>query len=128
MARKATKQKGFQEGLEKLLTLGKSKGFLTYDEVNDTLSGDVDSSEEIDQVFDSLENKGIRIVNSEDDMEIGEGTTELKGTNEEEEKEGKEELEKLKNSLSQFGCVRPLIYVIDGATGDELTVRGTENW
>jgi len=89
MAKKATKQKGFQDGLEKLLTLGKSKGFLTYDEVNDTLAGEVESSEEIDQVFDSLEHKGIRIVNSDEDMEIGDesGTHEIKGTNEEEEKE-----------------------------------------
>jgi len=88
MAKKVTKQKGLQEGLEKLLTLGKSKGFLTYDEVNDTLAGDVESSE-IDQVFDSLEHKGIRIVNSDEDMEITEesGTQEIKGTNEEEEKE-----------------------------------------
>ncbi|MCX5680827.1 MAG: RNA polymerase sigma factor RpoD [Candidatus Omnitrophica bacterium] len=116
MARKATKQKGFQEGLEKLLTLGKSKGFLTYDEVNDTLSGDVDSSEEIDQVFDSLENKGIRIVNSEDDMEIGEGaTTELKGTNEEEEKEEVDYVDKfiplddpVKMYLKQMGSI-PLL-------------------
>ena len=29
MAKKVTKQKGLQDGLEKLLTLGKSKGFLT---------------------------------------------------------------------------------------------------
>lgn len=90
MAKKVAKQKGLQEGLEKLLTLGKSKGFLTYDEVNDTLSGDVDSSEEIDQVFDSLESKGIRIVNSDDDMEITDesATPEMKSSNaEEEEKE-----------------------------------------
>ncbi len=88
MAKKVTKQKGLQDGLEKLLTLGKSKGFLTYDEVNDTLAGDVESSE-IDQVFDSLESKGIRIVNSDDDMEIAEEShnPELKSSNEEEEKE-----------------------------------------
>lgn len=89
MARKPAKQKGLQEGLEKLLTLGKSKGFLTYDEVNDTLAGDVESSEEIDQVFDSLESKGIRIVNSDEDMEITDesSTGEIKSGNDEEEKE-----------------------------------------
>ncbi|MFA6378459.1 MAG: RNA polymerase sigma factor RpoD [Candidatus Omnitrophota bacterium] len=89
MAKKVAKPKGVQDGLEKLLTLGKSKGFLTYDEVNDTLAGDVESSEEIDQVFDSLESKGIRIVNSDDDMEIAEEShnQELKSSHEEEEKE-----------------------------------------
>ena len=89
MGRKAAKPKGIQEGLEKLLTLGKSKGFLTYDEVNDTLAGDAESSEEVDQVFDSLESKGIRIVNSDEDMEITDepSSQELKAPSDEEEKE-----------------------------------------
>jgi RNA polymerase primary sigma factor len=51
--------------LEKLITLGKKKGYLTYDEVNDILSDDVISSDEIDEVFEILDNKDIRVVNAE---------------------------------------------------------------
>ena len=32
------KEKEFQEDLDKLVTLGKKKGFLTYEDVNETLS------------------------------------------------------------------------------------------
>jgi len=82
MKKKTIKQKGLQECLEKLLTLGKSKGFLTYDEVNDTLSKDVESSDEIDQVFDSLENKGIKIVDAapdaDEELEAGPRAKDLK--------------------------------------------------
>lgn len=71
MTKKPTKQqKGFQEGFEKLVTLGKTKGFLTYDEVNNTLSQEREtSSEEIDHIFDSLESKGIRIIDDEQEPE-----------------------------------------------------------
>ena len=44
-----------KQDIEKLIVLGKKKGFLTYDEVNEALSDNVESSEEIDKVFDILE-------------------------------------------------------------------------
>jgi len=52
--------------IDKLVVLGKKKGFLTYDEVNEALSESVNSSEEIDKVFDILDGKDIKIVESED--------------------------------------------------------------
>ncbi|HOX53958.1 MAG: RNA polymerase sigma factor RpoD [Candidatus Omnitrophica bacterium] len=58
-------KKELKKDLEKLITLGKKKGFLTYDEVNNVLSDDVVSSEEIDEIFDALGNKDIRIVSSD---------------------------------------------------------------
>ncbi len=61
---KEEKEKDFQHDLEKLVASGKKKGFLTYDEVNDTLSDSLDSSEDIDQVFEILDGKGIRVVDS----------------------------------------------------------------
>ncbi|MBF0594455.1 MAG: RNA polymerase sigma factor RpoD [Candidatus Omnitrophica bacterium] len=58
----------FQQDLDKLIESGKKKGgVLTYDEVNDTLSGSIDSSQEIDHVFEILDGKGIRVVDSEED-------------------------------------------------------------
>jgi RNA polymerase primary sigma factor len=63
---KEEKEKDFQQDLEKLVLSGKKKGFLTYDEVNDTLSDSIASSEDIDQVFEILDGKGIRVVDSGD--------------------------------------------------------------
>ena len=57
--------------IEKLVLLGKKKGFLTYDEVNQALSENVESSEEIDKVFDILDGKDIKIIES-DEAEEGE--------------------------------------------------------
>jgi len=63
------KNKELKEDIDKLVILGKQKGFLTYDEVNETLSDNVESSEEIDKVFDILDGKDIKIVESDDDAE-----------------------------------------------------------
>ncbi|MCK5347349.1 MAG: hypothetical protein KAR20_28260, partial [Candidatus Heimdallarchaeota archaeon] len=46
------KKKELRDDIEKLISLGKKKGFLTYEEVNSTLSETIDSSEEIDHVFE----------------------------------------------------------------------------
>ncbi len=58
--------KDLQSDLEKLVSIGKKKGFLTYDEVNETLSEKIESSEDIDQVFDILDGKNIKVIESED--------------------------------------------------------------
>lgn len=63
---KKEKEGSLQQDIEKLVALGKKKGFLTYDEVNDALSDSVESSEEIDKVFDILDGKDIKIIESED--------------------------------------------------------------
>lgn len=52
----------FKRDLKKLIALGKQKGFLTYDELNDLLPEDISSTEEIDQIFDLLGSEDIRIV------------------------------------------------------------------
>lgn len=55
--------------LEKLITLGKQKGFLTYDEVNDLLPEDISSSDELDQILDVLSGEDIQIIESSDKKE-----------------------------------------------------------
>ncbi|MBF0485441.1 MAG: sigma-70 family RNA polymerase sigma factor, partial [Candidatus Omnitrophica bacterium] len=67
--REHDKDKDFQQDLDKLVESGKKKGFLTYDEVNQTLSDSIDSSEDIDQVFEILDGKGIRVIDSDDDTD-----------------------------------------------------------
>jgi RNA polymerase primary sigma factor len=67
--REQDKDKDFQNDLDKLVESGKKKGFLTYDEVNQTLSDSIDSSEDIDQVFEILDGKGIRVIDSDEDAD-----------------------------------------------------------
>src|SRR5579863_5762481 len=63
-------QKDLQGDLDKLVTLGKKKGFLTYEDVNETLSDAIDSSEDIDQVFDVLDGQDIKVVDSGEETPV----------------------------------------------------------
>ena len=65
--KKSAKKDNLKKDVEKLIVLGKKRGFLTYDEVNDALSSSVESSEEIDKVFDILDGKDIKIIESEEE-------------------------------------------------------------
>ncbi len=56
------------KGVERLIALGKRKGFLTYDEVNDLLPEDVVSSDEIDKVLELLGKEDIQLVDSQKDL------------------------------------------------------------
>jgi RNA polymerase primary sigma factor len=58
--------------LERLITLGKEKGYLTYEQVNGILPENVVSSEEIDDIFTALGEADIQIVDSEGAKEIEE--------------------------------------------------------
>ena len=53
--------------MEKLIALGKRKGFLTYDEVNDLLPEDLSSTVAIDHLFELLGNEDIQVVEGETD-------------------------------------------------------------
>jgi len=57
----------FDEKLDqvnKLITLGKEKGYLLYDEVNDLLPSDVHSAEDLDDLLSMFDNAGIEVVES----------------------------------------------------------------
>jgi RNA polymerase primary sigma factor len=58
------------KNVEKIIELGKQKGFVTYDEVNDMLPDDMSSSEELDQLFEALGEEDIQVVESESDIEV----------------------------------------------------------
>jgi RNA polymerase primary sigma factor len=49
---------------QQLITMGKAKGYLTYDEVNDHMPDDVVSSDQIDDWLSSLGDEGIEVVDS----------------------------------------------------------------
>jgi RNA polymerase primary sigma factor len=53
--------------MQKIIALGRQKGFLTYDEVNDLLPHDVSSSEDIDRLFELLGNEDIQLVETEEE-------------------------------------------------------------
>jgi len=51
--------------LQKLISVGKEKGFLTYEEINDALPEEMTDSDELDEVMALLEEAEIEIVESE---------------------------------------------------------------
>ncbi|MBI1859359.1 MAG: RNA polymerase sigma factor RpoD [Deltaproteobacteria bacterium] len=51
--------------LQKLISSGKQKGFLTYEEINDALPDDISESEELDTVMGMLEQAEIEVVENE---------------------------------------------------------------
>ena len=51
--------------VRQLITLGKEKGYLLYDEVNEILPSEVTSSEELDELFNVFGSAGIEIVETD---------------------------------------------------------------
>jgi RNA polymerase primary sigma factor len=76
------------EEVKQLIDLGKEKGFLTYDEVNDLLPPDIVSSEQIDDVMSMFGEMDIEIVDSAQKVKIPKVKLELE---DEEEMEGEQE-------------------------------------
>jgi RNA polymerase primary sigma factor len=50
--------------VNKLITLGKEKGYLLYDEVNDLLPSDVHSAEDLDDLLSMFDSAGIEVIES----------------------------------------------------------------
>mgnify|MGYP001570255899 CR=1 FL=1 len=72
------KKADIKNDIEKLVLLGKKKGFLTYDEVNEALSDSVEA-DEIDKVFDILDGRDIKIIESEEEEEFSDKENKDKG-------------------------------------------------
>lgn len=58
-------KKNIKYHFDKLKALGKKKGYLTYEEINDSLPEDIISADQIERVFSALDNEEIQIVDSE---------------------------------------------------------------
>ncbi|GAB4297438.1 MAG: RNA polymerase sigma factor RpoD [Desulfuromonadia bacterium] len=63
--------------MKQLISLGKEKGFLTYDEVNDILPSDLVSSEQIDDVMSMFGDMDIEIVDSVQKVKIPKSKLEM---------------------------------------------------
>lgn len=58
-------------GMKQLVTKGKRRGFVTYDELNETLPHDELTSEQIDEAMSLITDMGIYVVDSEEVEESG---------------------------------------------------------
>ncbi|HLN86436.1 MAG TPA: RNA polymerase sigma factor region1.1 domain-containing protein, partial [Candidatus Limnocylindrales bacterium] len=72
--------------VKKLIDLGKEKGYLTYDDVNDMLPAEVVSPDQIDDVMSIFGEMDIEVVDSNQRVTLG-GAGEELAEEEEEEKE-----------------------------------------
>jgi RNA polymerase primary sigma factor len=60
--------------VRQLITMGKEKGYLLYEEVNDMLPSEITSSDDLDDIFSMFGSMGIEVVDSEQKFrEKGEG-------------------------------------------------------
>jgi len=51
--------------VRQLITVGKEKGYLLYDEVNELLPSEITSSEDLDELFNAFGSAGIEVVDSD---------------------------------------------------------------
>ena len=51
--------------VRQLITIGKEKGYLLYEEVNELLPSEINSSEELDDLFSTFGSAGIEVVDSD---------------------------------------------------------------
>ena len=68
-----------QSSIKKLLSQAKSKGYLTYSELNETMPPGEMSSEQIEDIMTALSEMGITLIDSEDEQD----DTQTKQENEE---------------------------------------------
>ncbi len=64
------KKSNAEESKQKLISMGKAKGFVTYDEVNDHLPDDIVSSDQIDEWLSTLGDEGIAVVDSASSVRV----------------------------------------------------------
>ncbi|MBI3999702.1 MAG: hypothetical protein HY351_03725, partial [Candidatus Omnitrophica bacterium] len=89
----------YQEVLERLVSLGKRQGYLTYEQINNHLPPEIASSEKIEEVITALTDKNIELTTNS--IQRGEGQDE-KG----EAKKGKEFGDEPKEPAEEFERVR----------------------
>src|SRR3979411_2349684 len=72
--------------VRQLINIGKEKGYLLYDEVNELLPSEITSSDELDDLFNTFGSAGIEVIDSDQKYLRDEKTIDRTG-------EGAEELE-----------------------------------
>ncbi len=66
-----------RESLRHLIEIGKEKGFVTYDEINEVVEEDFVTSDSFDELIDTLASFNIQVVESEEEYEDREHLDEL---------------------------------------------------
>ncbi len=84
----ATSSKESERKKRELITMGKAKGFLTYDEVNEHMPENIVSSDQMDDWLSAFSGEGIEIVDSSSKLKVAE-----KGEGADAEEEEEEEVE-----------------------------------
>src|SRR6202158_3869917 len=51
--------------VRQLINIGKEKGYLLYDEVNELLPAEITSSDELDDLFNTFGSAGIEVIDSD---------------------------------------------------------------
>jgi RNA polymerase primary sigma factor len=69
-AKKGSANKESERKKRELITMGKAKGFLTYDEVNDHMPENIVSSDQIDDWLSTLGGEGIEIVDASNQVKV----------------------------------------------------------
>ena len=59
-------QRVLERNIEQLIDLGKKKGYLTYDEINHFLSEEIINAEDLDTIFDRLDNQNISVLETKE--------------------------------------------------------------
>jgi RNA polymerase primary sigma factor len=92
------------EGVKELMASGKEKGYLLYDEVNDLLPEDVQSAEDLDNIFYLFGDAGIEIIDSKDEFDVIKKKTSAQTTNGEESEAdtSAEDLEKTNDPVRMY--------------------------
>src|ERR1043166_8435667 len=67
----AGEKKNMKKEVKKLIDLGKEKGYLTYDDVNDMLPAEVVSPDQIDDVMSIFGEMDIEVVDSNQRVTLG---------------------------------------------------------
>jgi len=83
-AKKGASSKESERKKRELITMGKAKGFLTYDEVNDHMPENIVSSDQIDDWLSTLGGEGIEIVDASTQVKVEEKTPAVEAESEEE--------------------------------------------
>jgi RNA polymerase primary sigma factor len=95
------------DAVKQLIAIGKERGYLLYDEVNDSLPAEVHSSEEIDDLLTTFERNGIEIYEDQASakaaraVEVSSNPGEREGAEKSDGHEGESELDLTPGSLEK---------------------------
>jgi RNA polymerase primary sigma factor len=90
------------DGVKELINLGKEKGYLLYDEVNDVLPADINSSKDLDSIFYLFGDAGIEVIDSEQQLESVKRKTRSKSTDDDHPDPAAESLEKTNDPVRMY--------------------------